>query len=197
MNNKRLTGYIVAALLAVVMIYCGVTYNSLVSKQENLKKQWNEVQNAYQRRLDLIPNVVNVVKGQTEFEQNTLVKVTEARARASSVSTVTGELTADQYNRQAAAQNELAKATNNLVITVEKYPELKGAAAFEGLQTQLEGTERRIKVARKDFNTAIANYNSSVKSFPTRIVAGVFGFKEKQGFQSDAGADRSVEIKFN
>lgn len=197
MNNKRLTGYIVAALLAVVMIYCGVTYNSLVSKQENLKKQWNEVQNAYQRRLDLIPNVVNVVKGQTEFEQNTLVKVTEARARASSVSTVTGELTADQYNRQAAAQNELANATNNLVITVEKYPELKGAAAFEGLQTQLEGTERRIKVARKDFNTAIANYNSSVKSFPTRIVAGVFGFKEKQGFQSDAGADRSVEIKFN
>jgi LemA protein len=125
-----------------------------------------------------------------------LQQLTEARAKAASV-TVSGiELTPDKFNQQTAAQDGLAAATNRLLITVEKYPELKGAAAFKGLQTQLEGTERRIKVARKDFNVAIADYNSSVRSFPTKVVAGIFGFKPKEGFESDAGADKNVEIKF-
>ena len=198
MNKKNYTGYIIGGgVLVVLGIWLITTFNALVNKDEKVKLQWNEVQNAYQRRIDFIPNVVNVVKGQADFEQTTLVKITEARTKATSVNISSTEVSAEKYNQQVAVQNELANATNRLVIAVEKYPELKGTAAFEGLQTQLEGTERRIKVARKDFNGAIAEYNSSVKSFPTKIVAGVFGFKPKEGFQSDAGADKSVEIKFN
>ena len=195
MNNKRYGGYIIAGILVLLAIYTIITYNGLVAKEELVKKQWNEVNSAYQRRVDLIPNLVNVVKGQTNFEQTVLVEVTEARAKASSVGTQTADLTADNYNKQSAAQNELAGAASRLLITVEKYPELKGAAAFAGLQTQLEGTERRIKVARKDFNASIATYNSSVKSFPTNIVGSLLGFKAKEGFQSDAGADKSIEVK--
>ena len=197
MNNKRYSGYIVGGLLILLALWVMVTYNGLVNKEEKVKLQWNEVQNAYQRRTDFIPNVVNVVKGQADFEQTTLVKVTEARSKALSVNVSSGDISAENYNQQLAAQNELANATNRLVIAVEKYPELKGTAAFEGLQTQLEGTERRIKVARKDFNESIATYNSSVKSFPTKIIAGIFGFHPKDGFQADVGADKSVEIKFN
>ena len=197
MNNKRYSGYIVGGILILLALWVMVTYNGLVTKEEKVKLQWNEVQNAYQRRTDFIPNVVNVVKGQADFEQTTLVKVTEARSKALSVNVSSGDISAENYNQQLAAQNELANATNRLVIAVEKYPELKGTAAFEGLQTQLEGTERRIKVARKDFNESIATYNSSVKSFPTKIIAGIFGFHPKDGFQADVGADKSVEIKFN
>ena len=190
------SGYIIGAVVIVIGIFLMINYNGLVKKEEQVKLQWNEVQNAYQRRTDFIPNVVNIVKGQTSFEQTTLVQVTEARAKASAVTVSANNLTADGYNQQVAAQDGLAAATNRLLITVEKYPDLKGAAAFKGLQTQLEGTERRIKVARKDFNRSIQEYNSSVRSFPTKIVAGLFGFKAKDGFQSDAGANRAVEIKF-
>ena len=197
MTKQRNTGYIIGGIFLLLLIYGVVTFNSLVQQEEKVKLQWNEVQNAYQRRIDFIPNVVNIVKGQAGFEQETLVKITEARAKASSVTISSGDLSAEKYNQQIAAQNELATATNRLVVSVEKYPELKGTAAFEGLQTQLEGTERRIKIARKDFNAAIAGYNSSVKSFPTKLVAGIFGFQPKEGFQSDAGAEKVVEIKFN
>ncbi len=196
MNNKRWSGYIIGGILILLGIFLMVTYNSLIKKEEQVKLQWNEVQNSYQRRIDFIPNVVNIVKGQADFEQTTLQQLTEARAKAAAVTVSGNELTADKFNQQTAAQDGLAAATNRLLITVEKYPELKGAAAFKGLQTQLEGTERRIKVARKDFNVAIADYNSSVRSFPTKVVAGLFGFKPRQGFESDAGADKNVEIKF-
>jgi LemA protein len=196
MNNKRYSGYIIGAIIIFIGIFLMVTYNGLVKKEEMVKLQWNEVQNAYQRRIDFIPNVVNVVKGQADFEQTTLQQLTEARAKATAVTITGNELTADKFNQQKAAQDGLAAATNRLLITAERYPELKGAAAFKGLQTQLEGTERRIKIARKDFNEAIAAYNSSVKNFPTKVVAGIFGFKAREGFQADAGADKSVEIKF-
>jgi LemA protein len=171
-----------------------VTYNSLVKKQEKVKLQWNEVQNTYQRRLDLIPNLINVVKGGADYEQATLKKIIEARARAMTLNAQ--GLSATTYNEQTAAQDEMASAANRLLISVEKYPDLKGTKAFSDLQTQLVGTERRIKVARKDFNAAIADYNSYVKSFPAKLVAGVFGFAPKEGFQAGAGADKSVEIKF-
>lgn len=190
------SGYIIGAIVIIVGIFFIINYNGLVKKEEQVKLQWNEVQNVYQRRSDFIPNIVNIVKGQTDFERTTLVQVTEARAKASAVTVSANNLTAESYNLQNAAQDGLAAATNRLLITVEKYPDLKGAAAFKGLQTQLEGTERRIKVARKDFNVAIQDYNSSVRSFPTKIVAGLFGFKAKDGFQSDAGANKAVEIKF-
>jgi len=197
MKNKRYSGYLIGGVIILLGVYLIVTYNSLVKKEEKVKLQWNEVQNAYQRRIDLIPNIVNVVKGQTDFEQGTLVKITEARAKATALNISGDELSAEKFNRQTAVQDELASAANRLVLQIEKYPQLKGAEAFAGLQTQLEGTERRIKFARKDFNSAIADYNSSVKSFPTKIIAGPFGFHPKEGFQAEAGADKSIEIKFN
>jgi LemA protein len=196
MNNKRLVPLIVGAIVVVIVVYVMTAYNGLVKKDEKVKLQWNEVQNAYQRRIDLIPNLVNVVKGQADFEQTTLTQLTEARAKATSVNASANEISAEKFNQQSQAQNELASAANRFMITVEKYPQLKGAEAFAGLQVQLEGTERRIKFARKDFNTAIADYNSSAKAFPTKIVAGVFGFAPLEGFQSDTGADKSIEIKF-
>ena len=191
LNSK----FIAIAVLVVIAIWFITTYNSLVKKDEKVKLQWNEVQNAYQRRLSLIPNLVNTVKGQADFEQTTLQKITEARAKATSVNVE--NISVENYNQQSAVQDELADAANRLVIAIEKYPALKGTDAFKGLQVQLEGTERRIKVARKDFNEAIAAYNSSVRGFPVKLVAGIFGFKSKEGFQSDAGADKSIEIKFN
>ncbi|MEO7307858.1 MAG: LemA family protein [Ferruginibacter sp.] len=196
MNKKRYTGFIIGGILLVIAIFMITTYNGLVNKDEKVKLQANEVQNAYQRRLDLIPNIVNVVKGVSDFEQTTLEKIAEARSKAASVNINTNNVSANEFNQQAAAQDELASATNNLIIRIEKYPTLKGTAAYLGLQTQLEGTERRIKIARKDFNEAINKYNTAVRTFPTKLVAGIFGFKEKTGFQSDAGSGKSIEIKF-
>jgi len=196
MKKKGYSGYIIIGVLVVLGIYLGATYNSLVKKDEKVNLQANEVQNAFQRRLDLIPNLINVVKGVSDFEQTTLEKITEARSKAASVSISATNVSADEFNKSAAAQNELASATNNLIISIEKYPTLKGTAAYSGLQTQLEGTERRIKVARKDLNEAINNYNSAVRTFPTKLFAGIFGFTQKAGFQADAGADKIIEIKF-
>ncbi|HQW92633.1 MAG: LemA family protein [Chitinophagaceae bacterium] len=196
LKKNRTGGFIIGGIILVIGIFLITTYNGLVKKDEKVKLQWNEVQNAYQRRLSLIPNIVNVVKGVSEFEQTTLEKITEARSKAASVNINTNAVSADEFNKQAAAQDELAAVTNNLIIRIEKYPTLKGTAAYSGLQTQLEGTERRIKVARKDFNEAINSYNSTVRSFPTKLVSGMFGFTEKKGFQSDTGADKSIEIKF-
>lgn len=196
MNKKSYSGYIIGAVLVVMGIWLITTYNSLVKKDEKVKLQWNEVQNSYQRRLDLIPNLVNVVKGGAYFEEGTLVKISEARSKATAVNVSANDVDATEYNQQGAAQDELAAAANRLIIAVEKYPELQGAKAFAGLQTQLERTELRIKIARKDFNAAIADYNKSVKTFPTKLVAGVLGFEPKDGFASVAGADKSVEIKF-
>ena len=196
MKKKGYSGYIIIGVLVVLGIYLGATYNSLVKKDEKVNLQANEVQNAFQRRLDLIPNLINVVKGVSDFEQTTLEKITEAQSKAASVSISATNVSADEFNKSAAAQNELASATNNLIISIEKYPTLKGTAAYSGLQTQLEGTERRIKVARKDLNEAINNYNSAVRTFPTKLFAGIFGFTQKAGFQADAGADKIIEIKF-
>lgn len=190
---KRSTLYIVIAA-AIVLLYSMVSYNKLVSKRENVEKAWNEVQNTYQRRLDLTPNLVNVVKGVSDFEHNTLVDVTNARSKALQVTG--GNVTAENYNKQSALQDSLASASNRMIINIEKYPTLHGTDAYRGLQTQLEGNERRIKVARQDFNSAVADYNKLVKTFPTKLSAGVFGFKAMEGFKADAGADKNVEIKF-
>lgn len=196
MNKKKYSVFIIGALLVVMGIWLVTTFNDFVKKDEKVILQWNEVQNSYQRRLDLIPNLVNIVKGGADFEQTTLQKITEARTKASSINVSTTKVDATTFNAQSEAQDELAAAANRLLITIEKYPELQGAKAFSGLQTQLERTELRIKIARKDFNAAIADYNKTVKSFPAKLVAAVFGFPAKEGFQSDAGADKSVEIKF-
>ena len=195
MKRKSYTGYIIGGILLVLVVFCIIVFNRLVTKEEKVKLQWNEVQNNYQRRLDLIPSLVKTVEGGAAYEQGTLTRIAEARAKAIAVGSST-EATAGNVNRANQAQDELAGAANRLLISVEKYPQIQGTKAFSGLQSQLEGTERRIKVARKDFNAAIAEYNSSVKSFPTNIIAPVLGFKSKEGFQSDTGAAQAIEIKF-
>jgi LemA protein len=196
MQKKNFTGYIVGgAVLLMLVIWIFTSYNSLIKKEEKVKLQWSEVQNTYQRRIDLIPSLVNVVKGVSDFEQTTLEKITEARSKALS-GLSDNELTSENYQQQKQLQDTLALAANRMIIQIEKYPALKGTAAYSGLQTQLEGTERRIKVARNDFNAAIAAYNRKVRGFPTNILAGLFGFKKKEGFEAVAGTDKSVEIKF-
>ena len=196
MTKQKSSWLIIGVVVAIVVVYLITTFNSLVKKEERIKLQWNEVQNAYQRRLNLIPNIVNVVKGVSDFEQTTLEKIAEARSKAASVTFSGDNVTAGDVQKQSGVQNELAVATNNLIIQIEKYPSLKGTAAYAGLQTHLEGTERRIKVARQDFNEAINSYNNAVRAFPAKLVAGMLGFKVKEGFQSDAGAEKPVEIKF-
>src|SRR6185312_708656 len=160
--NKKRKSFIVGSIIILIFIYFIVTYNSLVKKEENVKFQWNEVQNNYQRRLDLIPNLVNIVEGSATYEKSTLEQVIEARSKAMSVN-ASNEISLDSYKMQTKAQNELATSANLLLVNVEKYPDLKSTNAFAGLQVQLEGTERRIKVARKDFNDAIAEYNNYVR----------------------------------
>ncbi len=197
MQGNKFRGLLIGgAVLLVLVIWIVSSYNGFVSKEEAVKKQWSEVQNTYQRRLDLIPNLVNVVKGQADFEKTTLEQIASARAKALSGMS-NSELTPENYNGQEQAQNELAGAANKMIIMIENYPVLKGSSAYAGLQTQLEGTERRVKVARKDFNGAVADYNKAVRGFPGSIIAKLFGFKAKEGYQADAGADKAVEIKFN
>ncbi len=194
--QKKYTGFIIGGgILVILLIWISSSYNSLVKKQEKIKQQWSEVQSTYQRRLDLIPNLVNVVKGVADFEQGTLEQIAEARAKALSGLSVT-ELSGANYDKQEQLQNELAGSVNRLIIQVERYPTLKGTDAYAGLQTQLVGTERRIKVARNDFNAAVADYNLKVRRFPANLVAALFGFREQAGFQAAAGTEKAVEIKF-
>ncbi|MFT3903941.1 MAG: LemA family protein [Niabella sp.] len=194
MPQKRFAGYLVGAAVVLLGLYIMIAYNSLVKKEEKVQQTWSEVQATYQRRLDLTPNLVNVVKGVANFEQTTLVEIAEARQKA--ISATGGDLNAANYQQQSRLQDNLAAATNRLIISIEKYPVLKGTDAYRALQTQLEGNERRIKVARNDFNKAVADYNQAARSFPKNMVAGMFGFKVKEGFQADAGSEKNVEIKF-
>jgi LemA protein len=196
MATKRYSGYIIGAIFILLGIFIMVSFNKLVNKEEKVKLQWNEMQNAYQRRLDLIPSLVSTVQGGAKYEQTVLQEVIEARSRANFVNVKADDVNAKGYNAQNQAQNELATASNRLLISVEKYPELKGTKPFTTLQTQLERTELRIKTARKDFNESIQAYNTSVKSFPTSLVASIFKFGSRNGFEANAGAEKATEIKF-
>jgi LemA protein len=163
MQNKKITGLAVGGvILLILVLWIFFSYNSLVKKEEKVKLQWSEVQSTYQRRLDLVPSLVNVVKGVSDFEQTTLEKITQARAKALS-GLGDNELTAENFQNQKNLQDSLASAANRIIILIEKYPSLKGTAAYSGLQTQLEGTERRIKVARSDFNESVEKYNRKVR----------------------------------
>lgn len=195
MRSKKSVYLLIAGVIVLLLIYVMVAYNGLVKKEERVNQQWAEVQSTYQRRLDLIPNLVNVVKGVSDFEQGTLENIAAARAKAlSGLQTTT--VSSENYAGQTRLQDSLAASVNRLIVVIERYPALKGTAAYSGLQTQLEGTERRIKVARQDFNAAIAEYNVAVRSSTTGMVARLFGFKVKEGFTADAGSDKAVEIKF-
>jgi LemA protein len=178
---------------------CGLSscnYNSLVEKQQGVDQAWAEVENQYQRRSDLIPNLVNTVKGYSTHEEATLTKVTEARAKATSITINPEDLNEETLAKYQAAQNELSGALKSLLAVTEAYPDLKANQNFLNLQAQLEGTENRVTVARKRYTESVQEYNTSIKKFPTVIYAGWFGFKEKPQFKAEAGAEKAPEVKF-
>jgi len=183
-------------ILAVLILYFGTIYNSLVKKEEKVKQHWSDLQTTYQRRLDLIPNLVSVVKGVSEFEKSVLQKVAEARSSALA-GTGQQEVTAENYKKQKQLQDSLAANVNRMIVLIEAYPELQALKSYLALQDQLAGTERRIVVAANDFNESVYDYNRSVRAFPTNIVAGISGFKQKEGFESVAGSEKPIEVKFN
>lgn len=196
MNSKNLVLIVIlAAILVLGGCGCG-SYNNLVSQDEGVKNAWNKVQSDYQRRADLIPNLVNTVKGEANFEQKTLTDVIAARASATQMKIDPTNLTPEKLQEFQAAQGQLSQALGRLMVVSEQYPNLRANDAFRGLQAQLEGTENRIKTARNDFNDAVQQYNTKVRSFPTNIFAGILGFKQRQGFTADAGAEKAPEVKF-
>ncbi len=186
----------IIAILVILAIYTGLTYNRLVKADENVKLNWGNLQNAYQRRMDLTPGLVSVVKASSDFEKQTLEQVANARAEALQVAVDATGLSPENYARFEKTQGELANSVNRVIGIIEKYPDLKSSKSYLYLQSQLEGTERRIKVSRSDFNEAIANYNKSVRGFPSGTVAGIFGFRPKEGFTSEPGANLAPEVKF-
>jgi LemA protein len=191
-------GLIVVILALLLLGGCGCSgYNTMVSQDQNVKGKWGNVQSEYQRRSDLIPNLVNTVKGAANFEQETLTKVIEARAKATQTTIDPANLTPENIAKFQQAQGELSSSLSRLLVTIERYPELKANANYQALQAQLEGTENRIKVARNDFNTSVQTFNTTVKSFPNNIFAGIFNFKEKGYFAADAGADKAPTVDFN
>ncbi|MEJ7737143.1 MAG: LemA family protein [Chitinophagaceae bacterium] len=196
MNTKNLTLIIILAAI-VIIGGCGCSsYNGLVQQDEVVKKTWGNVQSDYQRRADLIPNLVNTVKGEANFEQTTLTNVIEARAKATSVRVDPADLTPEKVQEFQQAQGQLSQALGRLLMVTENYPTLRANDAFRNLQTQLEGTENRIKVARNDYNGSVASYNVKVRTFPTNIFAGVMGFKPKPGFTADQGSERAPQVQF-
>ena len=197
MNSKNL-GIIIVLGLILLLGGCGCSgYNTMVSQDQNVKGKWGNVQSEYQRRSDLIPNLVNTVKGAADFEKSTLEAVVNARAKATAMTIDPANLTPENIAKFQQAQGELSGALSRLLVTIEKYPDLKANQNFRDLQAQLEGTENRIKVARNDFNGSVQSFNTIVKSFPNNIFAGMFGFKEKGYFAADAGADKAPTVDFN
>lgn len=196
MKSRNLTLIIILAVI-LVLGGCGCgQYNGLVQQDEVVKNSWNKVQSDYQRRADLIPNLVNTVKGEANFEQTTLTNVINARASATQIKVDPNDLTPEKVQQFQAAQGQLSQALGRLLAVSEAYPTLRANDAFRGLQAQLEGTENRIKTARNDFNDAVQGYNTKVRSFPTNIFAGMMGFKQRQGFTAEAGSERAPEVKF-
>jgi LemA protein len=196
---KSSTLIIVIILAAVLLIGgCGCSgYNGLVQQDESVKKAWNNVQSDYQRRADLIPNLVNTVKGEANFERGTLTDVINARASATQMKVDPNDLTPENIQKYQQAQGQLSQALGRLLVVAEAYPNLRANDAFRGLQAQLEGTENRIKVSRNDFNAAVQDYNVKVRTFPMNIFAGMFGFKVKQGFTADAGSQNAPNVDFS
>lgn len=196
------SGLVIAATMLVVVglaFFAGIgTYNGLVTADETVMQAWADVETQYQRRSDLIPNLVNTVSGAADFEQETLTAVTEARARATSIN-----LSADDLGDPArmedflAAQESLGGALGRLLVVSENYPDLRATEAFRDLQVQLEGTENRINVARRDYNSAVAAYNGNVRRFPGSLVASVTGFDTKTPFEARKGAEDAPIVDFN
>lgn len=184
-----------AALILLLFNGCS-SYNNMVNKQETTSSAWAQVENVYQRRADLIPNLVNTVKGVANFEQKTLTDVINARASASQMKVDASKLSADQIQKFQASQGELSQALGRLMVVAEQYPQLKATQNFLELQSQLEGTENRISVERGKFNDVVKDYNAYIRKFPQIIYAGLFGFDKKGYFEAEKGADKAPEVSF-
>ncbi len=187
---------IIVVILLVVLIPACSSYNSLVSKQEAVNTAWSNVENQYQRRADLIPNLVSTVKGYATHEQQTLDQVTEARAKATQMTVSADQLTPESIAQYNEAQGQVGAALGRLLMITENYPDLKANQNFLELQSQLEGTENRINQARRDFNTAAQDYNTSIRRFPRNIIAGLFGFSAKPYFDAAEGTDVAPTVQF-
>jgi LemA protein len=187
---------IVIAVVVVLALMGGCSYNGMVKSDENVKGKWGEVQTQYQRRSDLIPNLVSTVKGEANFEKGTLTEVTNARARATSIQVDPTKLTPESIQQYQQAQGQLSTALGRLLVASENYPTLRANDAFRELQVQLEGTENRISVARRDFNESVQAYNSKIRTFPANITAKMFGFAEKGYFQGEAGSEKAPKVQF-
>lgn len=183
-------------VVAVVAIFFYATYNGFVNKEEGVNAAWSNVETQYQRRSDLIPNLVNTVKGYAAHESQTLSEVTEARARATSINLTAGELTPERLAQFQQAQADVRSALGRLIAVAESYPDLKANQNFIELQSQLEGTENRIAVARKDFNDAARKYNVAVRRFPSNLVAALFGFDQKPYFEAAEGTETAPQVEF-
>ncbi len=187
---------IVIGIVAVLALFSGCGYNSMVKLDEQVSGQWAQVENVYQRRADLIPNLVNTVKGYANFEKEVLMGVTEARAKATSVNVDPSKLTPESIQQFQQAQGQLSSALSKLLVVVEKYPDLKANQNFLELQAQLEGTENRITVERNKFNEVTQQYNTKIRTFPNNLTAAMFGFEKKGYFEAESGAEKAPEVKF-
>lgn len=196
MKLKNRIAALAAAIMAVATL-SSCNYNSLVEKEQTVEQSWAEVETQYQRRADLIPNLVNTVKGYAEHESKTLEQVVAARAKATSITLSADDLTEENLAKYQQAQGELSGALKSLLAVTESYPNLKANENFRDLQVQLEGTENRISTARTRYTQAVKDYNTSIKKFPTLIYAGWFGFEEKPQFKAEAGAEKAPEVNFN
>ncbi|MEE1167916.1 MAG: LemA family protein [Alistipes sp.] len=194
MKNKGL--WIILGIVAVVVIWAVSGYNSLVSNEENVGKAWANVESAYQRRSDLIPNLVNTVKGYAQHEQKTLQDVVEARSKATSIRVDASTSTPEQMQQWIEAQQEVGSALGRLIAISESYPQLRANENFLALQTQLEGTENRIKTERDRYNEAVKEFNVKIRRFPTNILASIFGFERREMFEAEAGAEIAPEVQF-
>ena len=194
--KKALPWIIVVVILLAIFLWVKNTYNSLVSADEAASSAWAQVENVYQRRSDLIPNLVATVKGYAEYEGNTLQEVVEARAKATQVTVDPERLDEESIARFQESQTALGSALGRLMVVVEKYPDLKANQNFLDLQAQLEGTENRISVERKNFNEVVQSYNTKLRRFPSNIIGKIFGFEKKGDFKAVEGAEVAPQVEF-
>lgn len=195
MKKLVIIGGLVILAFILYRMFVG-SYNNMVAKEETVTSGWAQVENVYQRRADLIPNLVNTVKGYAQFEQETLTRVIEARAKATSITVDPKNLTPEKLAEFQAAQGELSSSLGRLLVSVERYPELKANQNFLDLQSQLEGTENRIAVERQKFNTVVQDYNTYIRRFPQTMLAGMYGFENKGYFEAKAGAEEVPQVQF-
>lgn len=196
MKKSLVTILVIVGIVLIVFLWGKNSYNSLVNSEEKVTGAWSQVENVYQRRADLIPNLVNTVKGYADFEQKTLTQVIEARSKATGVNVNADNLDEASIQQFQQAQQGLSSALSRLMVVVERYPDLKANQNFMDLQSQLEGTENRIAVERRNFNETAQTYNAQIRRFPNNIFAGLFGFDRKAYFEADAGAEKAPEVQF-